>query len=321
MPRPPSISPELLTTFVTVVRTEGDATQAAEILHINQPSMSKRLAFLQHAGRILRRPWLERVGKNWRLTDEGRRVLPAVEELVHRYRLLTDAIEEARPAVVFGCGPGGAAGFVRDAVRAFRAKHPNETFRISARPATARVEGVANGSLDLATVRLEQQEILELARRPLFVEDLYEDPLVLAAVPGCPAFDEFQAVTDKTVPPKAMTRFPLIVPEPQAGIRRDLDRRLRDAGVLDRLKVAVEAGPWQTALGYVRDAVGVGVVPRSTVAGHAGLVVKALSPKLSPANMVRAICRRRAGSDELDLSDGAQSFFQALRDAAAKVAA
>ena len=84
MPRPPSISPELMTTFVTVVRTEGDATRAAELLNINQPSMSKRLAFLQHAGRILRRPWLERVGKTWRLTEEGRRVLPAVEELVHR---------------------------------------------------------------------------------------------------------------------------------------------------------------------------------------------------------------------------------------------
>jgi DNA-binding transcriptional LysR family regulator len=310
-----------MTTFVTVVRTEGDATQAAELLHINQPSMSKRLAFLQHAGRILRRPWLERVGKTWRLTDEGRRVLPAVEELVHRYRLLTDAIEEARPAVVFGCGPGGAAGVVREAVRAFRAKHPNDTFRISARPATARVEGVANGSLDLATVRLEQQEILELARRPLFVEDLYEDPLILVAAPGSPGFDEFQAVTEKTVPPKVMTRLPLILPEPHSGIRRDLDRRFRDAGVVDRLRIAVEAGPWQTAVGYVRDGVGVGVVPRSAVAGVSGLAVRSLPPKLSPANTVRAICRKRAGSEDLDLSDGALAFLQALRDAAAKVAA
>ena len=113
MPRPPSISPELMTTFVTVVKTDGDATRAAELLNINQPSMSKRLAFLQHAGRILRRPWLERVGKSWHLTEEGRRVLPAVEELVHRYRLLTEAIEEERPAVVFGTGSGGAASYVR----------------------------------------------------------------------------------------------------------------------------------------------------------------------------------------------------------------
>ena len=53
---------------------------------------------------------------------------------------------------------------------------------------------MANGSLDLAIVRLEQEEILELARRPLFVEDLYHDPLVLTAAAGCPGFDEFQAL-------------------------------------------------------------------------------------------------------------------------------
>jgi DNA-binding transcriptional LysR family regulator len=303
-----------MSTFVTVVRTEGDATRAADILNINQPSMSKRLAFLQHAGRILRRPWLERVGKTWHLTEEGRRVLPAVEELVHRYRLLTDAIEEERPAVMFGCGPGGAAGFVRDAVRQFRRAHPDATFRISSRPATARVEGVGNGSLDLATVRLGQQEILELARRPLFIEDLYEDPLVLVADPGVAGFDDFQA--DKSVQPKTLTRLPLIVPEPDARLRRDFDRRCRDAGLLDRLRVIVEVGPWATAMSYVRDGVGVGVVPRSATHGHSGLVVKPLPAKLVPSNTVRVITRKRAGTDELDLSDGATAFLDALREAA-----
>lgn len=316
MPRPPSISPELMTTFVTVVRTEGDATKAAETLDINQPSMSKRLAFLQHAGRILRRPWLERVGKTWRLTEEGRRVLPAVEELVHRYRLLTEAIEEERPTVVFGTGPSGAGGYVRAAVRAFRARRPGDTFRVTARPAVGRVDGVANGSLDLACVRLPEQEVLERARRPLFVEDLFDDPLVLVAVPDGPAFAEFQALADKSLPPKALTRFPLILPEPDAGLRRDFDRRCRDAGVLDRLKVAVEVGPWATALGYVRDGVGIGLVARSATIGQAGLTVKPLPPKLSPPNTVRVICRKKAGTDDLDLSEGALEFLDALRQAA-----
>jgi len=126
-------------TFVTVMRMEGDAVRAAELLGVNQPSMSKRLAFLQHAGRILRKPWVERIGKNWRLTPEGRRVLPAVEELVHRYRLLKESLDESRPDVVFGCGSSGAAGFIREAVRSFRSRRPQGTFRISTRPAVARV--------------------------------------------------------------------------------------------------------------------------------------------------------------------------------------
>jgi DNA-binding transcriptional LysR family regulator len=321
MPRPPSISPELMTTFVTVVRTDGDATRAAELLHINQPSMSKRLAFLQHAGRILRRPWLERVGKTWHLTEEGRRVLPAVEELVHRYRLLTEAIEEERPAVVFGTGPAGAANFVREAVRVFRSRNPDATYRISTRPAVARVEGVANGSLDLACVRLAPQDVLERARRALFVEDLYEDPLVLAAAPDVEGFEEYRELADKTLTPKNLTRFPLVLPEPDAGLRREFDRRCRDAGVADRLRVAVEVGPCTTLLEYVRDGVGVGVVPRSALNGQTELTVKSLPPKLSPPNTVRVICRKRAGTDDLDLSQGATDFLQALREAARVVAA
>jgi DNA-binding transcriptional LysR family regulator len=298
------------------MRMEGDATRAAEILDINQPSMSKRLAFLQHAGRIIRRPWLERVGKHWQLTEEGRRVLPAVEELVHRYRLLTEAIEEARPAVVFGCGPGGAAGFVRQAVQSFRAAHPDATFRVSSRPAKARVEGVGNGSLDMATVRLPQQDILELAHRPLFIEDLYDDPLVLVAAPSSVDIDEFSVLAEKGLSPKSIVRFPLVLPEPDSGLRRDFDRRCRDAGVLDRLKVVVEVGAPPIALDYVRDGIGIGVVPRSATFEQMGLVIKPLPPKLAPINTIRVICRKRAGTDDLDLSEGATDFLQALRKAA-----
>jgi DNA-binding transcriptional LysR family regulator len=310
-----------MTTFVTVVRTDGDATRAAEQLHINQPSMSKRLAFLQHAGRILRRPWLERVGKTWHLTEEGRRVLPAVEELVHRYRLLTDAIEEERPAVVFGTGSAGATGYVRDALRAFRSRNPNVTYRISCRPAIARVEGVANGSLDLACVRMAPQDVLERARRPLFVEDLYDDPLVLVATSHVEGFDEFRDLSEKTLTPKSLTRFPLVVAEPDAGLRREFDRRCRDVGIGDRLRIAVEVGPCTTALDYVRDGVGVGVVPRSSLNGETELTVKSLPSKLSPPNTVRVICRKRAGTDDLDLTAGAVGFLQALREAARAPAA
>lgn len=309
-----------MTTFVTVVRTDGDATRAAETLKINQPSMSKRLAFLQHAGRILRRPWLERVGKNWQLTEEGRRVLPAVEELVHRYRLLTEAIDEARPEVMFGCGPSTAGGFVREAARIYRARRPAGSFRVSARPATARVEGVANGSLDLACVRMAQQEALELARRPLFVEDLFDDPLVLAGVPAVAGYDEFQALTEKAITPKVVTRFPLVLPEADASLRKEFDRRCRDSGVADRLKVVVEVGPSPNALAYVRDGAGLGLIPRSATVGQPGLTVKLLPPKLSPPNTVRVICRKRAGTDDLDLSDGATVFLDSLRAAAEKMA-
>ena len=214
--------------------------------------------------------------------------------------------------MLFGCGPGSTAGFVRDVVKSFRSQHPDAGFRISCLPAAARAEGVGNGSLDIACVRLPEPDIVEMARRSLYIEDLCEDPLVLVAVEGVPGFDEIQSTVEKTVAPRALPRIPLILPEPNTGMRRDFDRRCRDAGILDRLKTVVEVGPWGTALDYVRDGVGAGLIPRSA-AKVTGLVFKPLAPKLSPPNTLRAICRKKAGTDELDLSELGQSFLQTVR--------
>src|SRR5262245_15635420 len=127
MPRPVSLSPELLQTFVAVVGHDGDAVAAADELGINQPSMSKRLAQLQHAGKVLRRPWLDRRGKTWVLTDEGRRVLPSAEDLVHRYEQLRKFADAAvPPGLSVACGQDAAGGVVLAAVRRFRSAYPDD---------------------------------------------------------------------------------------------------------------------------------------------------------------------------------------------------
>src|SRR5215831_3873086 len=80
MPRPVSLSLDLLRTFLLLNRNDGDAAKTTRELGINQPSMSKRLKYLQHSDpRVLQRPWLYLDGKTWRLTEEGTKVLPAVE--------------------------------------------------------------------------------------------------------------------------------------------------------------------------------------------------------------------------------------------------
>src|SRR6478672_7796468 len=97
MPRPATLTPELLNTFVTLVRFKGDASAAGRELDINQPSMSKRLAYFQHVGKLIRKPWLDRHGKTWVMTEEGQRVLPVVEDLLKRYEHMLDFVEGAAP--------------------------------------------------------------------------------------------------------------------------------------------------------------------------------------------------------------------------------
>jgi len=59
---------------------------------------------------------------------------------------------------------------------------------------------------------------------------------------------------------KAFCSFPLILPEPDAGIRKSLDELERSRGLLNKLDIAPEIGGWSTILAYVRDGFGVGVV-------------------------------------------------------------
>src|SRR5262245_50344005 len=166
MPRKASLSMELLETFLSVLRHDGNAAEAARELELNQPSMSKRLSFLQHAGHVLARPWLVREGKTWRLTDEGSRVRPAVEEIVRRLQLLRHAAAgPATPGVSLACGQQAAATFVRDALVRFREGHPDVRVRLSTPRGQVRIEGVADGSLDLALVTHDHADVVKFARR------------------------------------------------------------------------------------------------------------------------------------------------------------
>ncbi|MEX2475496.1 LysR family transcriptional regulator [Marinobacter sp.] len=77
-----------LKAFLTVV-DQGSFSEAAEILHLTQPAISKRLAALEHQ---LGTPLLDRSHRQLRLTDAGARLLP------HARRIL-DEIHNARMAL------------------------------------------------------------------------------------------------------------------------------------------------------------------------------------------------------------------------------
>ena len=71
MPRSVTLSFELLETVVALIRAGGEASSAMKSLKINQPTLSKRLKYLQHSGPLLERPWVERKGKTWVLTEDA----------------------------------------------------------------------------------------------------------------------------------------------------------------------------------------------------------------------------------------------------------
>lgn len=316
MPRSTTLGLDILETFVTLVRHGGEAAAAAEALDINQPSMSKRLAVLQHARRGVRQPWIVRQGKRWVLTEEGRRALPAAEEIVRRYWTLLESLQltEAHPADVrFACGRHAAVGFVHDAVERLRAARPKLRVRVSTLRGRERIERVANGSLDLATVTHDEQQVQSIARRSLRVEPLFTDRLVLAVGRSAPRElrARFAALPD-SIAASQLADLPLILPEPDSGVRQQLDQVLHAAGVYESLDILLEIGGWDAILKYVASGLGIGIASESAARSVAGLTLKPLSPRLIKPTQVRLIARLSA-SEERDLSEPAALFRDALK--------
>jgi len=319
MPRSVSLSFELLQTFVSLIRHDGEAAAVMRELDLEQPTLSKRLKYLQHAGPLLDRPWLVREGKTWKLTAEGHKVWPAVEELVDRYRNLNTFVEEGgKPAgaapVHFACGQAMAAGLVRHALLKFRKKHPDARLRISTLRGRARIEGVSNGSLDLAIVTHDEPSILEIARRTLHIEPLVTYRLALVCASGSKWESKLRALPKAGAAPEAFCSFPLILPEPDAGIRKGLDEVLRSRGILNKLDIALEIGGWATILAYVRDGFGVGVVSEGALTDMEGVTLRKLDPGSFDPIVARLICRRATGpGEEPDLSEPSRAWSNALR--------
>jgi DNA-binding transcriptional LysR family regulator len=317
MARSVSLSFELLETLVVLIRAGGDASSAMKNLGINQPSLSKRLKYLQHAGPLLDRPWVVRLGKTWELTDEGRRVWPAVAELVDGYDNLETFLEGDRSiatSVRFACGQLMAGGLVRDTLRHFQRQHPEIRLRISTLRGRARIEGVSNGSLDLAIVSHDEPSIAEIARRPLHIEPLVSHGLALVCAQDSPWVRALRALPKDAVPARALTEFPLIIPESDAGIRTDIDHVLHQEGLQNKLTIVLEVGGWATIMAYVRDGFGVGIVSEGAVNETKGLMVRRLDPAVFPPIQAKLICRRLAGSiDELDLSKEGAAWREVLQ--------
>jgi len=314
MPRPLSLSFDLLRTFQLLVHCEGDAAEAAKDLGINQASMSKRLKNLQHAGALLDHPWLERHGKTWRLTDEGHRVLPAVEEILARYDGLTRFVGQPfEKRIKFACGQQAVQGFVRKAIGRFRERFPTVRLHVATLRGTARIEGVANGMLDLATVTHDEPDIHNIARRKLYVEALVEDQLMLACANGASWAPAVKNLAKTNVSAEKLVSFPLIVPDPDSGVRHWFDTILREQGVLGRMDIVLEAGGWATILAFVRDGFGVGIVPDTAAKPAKGIILRRLDPAIFPPRVTRLICRKVDGAGhKLDLTPEAEAFRESL---------
>ena len=258
---------------------------------------------------------MEKHGKLFRLTPEGKLMLPAAEDQLRALgELLVEFVEAGRlQPLSIGCGEEAAGGIVFDALVRWRPRHSEHPFRILTWRGEKRIEAVASGILDLALVTHDEAQIQRLARRELLVDRLLDDPLVLVCGTKTPWARDFVLLPDSGIGAARLPGFPLLLPERNSGIRERFDQALFTAGVLNRITIALEIGGWRTILTYAQEGVGIGLVPRSlAMRAGKGLALKPLAEELTPANTLRLICRSLSSSTEPDLSDAGHDFRKCL---------
>ena len=317
MPRLTHLSLELLETFVTLVRHGGNAARAARTLRINQPSMSKRLKHLKDKGKVLSEPWIQRDGKAWKVTREGRQVLPAVQELIARYRLLQHFSTSAKPApqseLRFGCGQTAALELVPDALVLWRDSWPHAQFALSTTMRDAElVEGVASGALDLALVSHSQAELKRESRVPMLLEQLVSYGFLAVCAPDS-HWAEAMKTLPQTIPLKALMPFPLIVPESGTNTREALDRTIIRKKLEEQFHIIMETGGWHIILEYARRKHGVAIVSEAAKSYLDGLIVRQIDRRDLPQQHLKILTRKDPGKgDGAVLTDIARDWRDAL---------
>jgi DNA-binding transcriptional LysR family regulator len=253
-----------------------------------------------------------------------------VADLVRRYEQVEQFIADAentQPTLSVACGQTAASGFVRLAIEKLIEKKPEVRVRLSTPRGKSRIEGVAGGQFDLALVTDDEATIYDVAGIELYVEAIKTDRFVVAANP--PAKSTWAKAWDalpvrRPLTAKDLVGLPMILPEPDAGRRKQFDSWFKRS--TDKVpNVVLEIGGWQSLLGFAQSGVGVGFATEEAVhsmessrsgrhSAKPSLQVRLLDEKDFPPDELRLIARKQQGHITPDLSSSAQELYELIKE-------
>ncbi len=235
------------------VAEEKSFTKAAERLHVSQSAVSRQVKLLEEElGSVL----LHRGPRHATLTPSGELLL----KTAHRVqRELQDALSQISETRTLHRGSLSLAGgmtvcmyILPRVLKRFRALYPAVELAVTSAASAVVLERIRRHELDLALLTL-----------PIVAEDLQVVPalkeeMVLVTAPGHPLMRE------RPVPPKNLSRYPLITYESGSNTRRVLDEFFFEEQLPSR--IAMETENVEIIKAMVGNGLGVSIIPFAAAA-------------------------------------------------------
>lgn len=245
--------PELdgLATLRAVVE-RGGTIEAAKILHIGQPAVTKRLRALEQCYGIA---LLERIGGRLRLTAAGEKVYLLAVQTLDRHQALSDELisltkgkTKLRLEVTFGIGEH----LLPDLLLSFTEQFPN--FQIESRLAYSRQiqTDLARGRADMALVEIAPDH------PDVLVQKWQDDEIWLLCGRHHPLWG-----TD-LLPVEELAQQKFILREAESSIRESLDSALSSIGIL-KLNTVMEVGSSEAIIDILNRGKHLSFLPRFAV--------------------------------------------------------
>lgn len=262
---------EQLRGFVEIARL-GRFTQAAEALHLAQPSLSRQIAALeQDLGATL----LTRGSTGATLTPAGESLLPwarrMLSDAASARRELGELAGLERGRVRLGATPTLCISLVAETLSDFHAAHPAIEIALVEQGSRRLLTELAAGELDIALVttsRLPDDSRFTL--EPLLTEEL----VVISSAHAAPP------VSGEAIGLAELAALPQIVFSPTYDLRAATDAAFEAAGLTPQ--VVLEGAEMDAVLRFVERGLGVAVVPAIVLLDRPGLQsVRLTAPALT----------------------------------------
>ncbi|MFG1951511.1 LysR family transcriptional regulator [Micromonospora sp. NPDC048830] len=256
-------------------------TQAADLVGITQPSLSKQIHALETD---LGTPLFERVRGRIALTAAGEVLLPLAKRILADVETATREVQELvglrRGRVRLGATPSLATSLAPPVLRRFRDAHPNVDLGVEEGGSQDLVRDLLRGDLDLALIIMPAQG----ADPGLRADPILRESLVVASLdelPGTLPNGELR-ITD-------LRGRPLVMFREGYDLRDATLQACREAGF--EPTVSVDGGEMDAVLGFVEAGLGAALVPGMVVARRPGIRVTRLAPP--GVRRTIAVARRR----------------------------